>query len=921
MPRGPASRRRAASLIGRNAEVSALDSLVDALRRGESRSLVIRGEAGVGKTALLEHLTKRAADCRVIRFTAVQSEMELAFAALHQICTPLLDEIDALPVPQRDALWVTFGLEEGPVPDRFLVGLAALGVLAEVAEKRPLLCLVDDEQWLDRASAEVLAFVARRLGMEGVGLVFSARVPTDELNGLQQLVVEGLRDEDARALLEMALTGPLDRQVRERVIAETGGNPLALLELPRGVTPAQLAGGFALPAALALSGTIEKTFQRRIRPLGADTRRLLLLAAAEPLGDPMLLWQAAGKLRIDRASANPAVTAGLVEFGAKVTFGHPLIRSAVYQSASVHEREEAHALLAEVTDPVHEPDRRAWHRAQATSRPVEEVAGELERSADRAQARGGFAAAAAFLERAAVLTPDPAKRSARALAAAQAKVQAGALDAGLDLLAMAEAGPLGELGRARADVMRAQVAWLTGRGRDAPPLVLKAAKRLEPIAPDLARATYVDAIIAAGAAGRFAAPGGSILDVASQVSPVSGPGPTAFDLLLDGLAAQYVRGYSASVPILRSALTAFLDDMPPGQELRGIPLALMVSSILWDDDACMVISERWVRFCRQTGALSDLLLALSFRTYILLFSGDLSGAASLVEEVRAATDATGINFEPTAAMSYYAYRGDEAESAPFIEASVSEALDRREGNRLAVALWASALLNNGLRRYEDALAAAQQATSPLDVIYPQWALAELIEAAVRTGAPAAATDAYRQLAEMAAATASDWALGLKARSQALLTDGKEAEGFYEASIEHLGRTRMRAELARAHLLYGEWLRRQRRRVDARDQLRTALEMFEAMEMKGFSERARLELRATGETARKRILSSQSQLTAQEMQVAKLAGEGLSNPEIGARLYISPRTVQYHLSKVFTKLDITSRAQLERVLTQREQAFG
>jgi DNA-binding CsgD family transcriptional regulator len=891
-----------------------LDSFLEALRRGESRSLVIRGEAGVGKTALLEYLAGRAADGRVIGVTAVQSEMELAFAALHQLCAPILDELEGLPAPQREALRITFGLHDGPVPDRFLVGLAVLSVLAEAAADRPLVCVVDDAQWLDRASAQVLAFVARRLGMESVGLVFAARVSAEELAGLPQLVIEGLKGPDARALLDRVLTGPVDIRVREEIIAETGGNPLALVELPRGLTPGELAGGFGLPGVLALPGRIEETFQRRISALPADTRRLLLLAAAEPLGEPLLVWRAADNLGIDREAANPAVDAGLVLFGARVRFRHPLVRSAVYRLASAHERQEAHRALAEVTDPVRDPDRRAWHRAQAAPGPEEDVAAELERSAGRAQARGGFAAAAAFLERAAVLTPDLAKRSARALAAAQAKVQAGALDAGLDLLAMAEAGPLGELERARADLVRAQIAWLTGRSRDAPLLVLNAAKRLEPIAPDLARATYVDAIIAAGSAGRFAAPGGSILDVARQVSPVSGHEPTAFDLLLNGMAAQYVQGYTASVPILRGALNAFF-DMPAGQEPRGLPLTLMVSSILWDDEACTAVSERWARFCRDAGALSDLLLALSFRTHVLLFAGDLSGAASLVEEVRTATDATGINFQPIGAIALAAFRGNEAEASPFIEANVSQALHRREGNRLAVATWASAVLNNGLGRYQDALAAAQQATDPLDVIHPYWALAELIEAAVRSGTRAAATDAYRRLAEMATATASDWALGVEARSRALLADDDDAEHFYREAIEHLGRTRMRAELARARLLYGEWLRRQRRAGHAREQLRTALGMLEAMGMEGFSERARRELRATGETrARKGSFSSRSELTVQEAQVAKLAREGLSNPEIGARLYISSRTAEYHLSKVFTKLNITSRVQLEHALT-------
>ena len=903
-------------LVDRDAECGELDSLLRALRRGESGSLVIRGEAGVGKTALLEYLTQRAADCRVISVTAVQWEVELAFAALHQLCVPILDGLEVLPAPQRKALRITLGLHDDPVPDRFLVGLAVLSVLAEAAADRPLVCVVDDAQWLDRASAQVLAFVARRLGMESVGLVFAARDPAEELTGLPQLVIEGLTGPDARALLDMVLTGPVDTQVREEIIAETGGNPLALVELPRGLTPGELAGGFGLPGALALPGRIEQTFQRRISALPADTRRLLLLAAAEPLGEPLLVWRAADNLGIDREAANPAVDAGLVVFGARVRFRHPLVRSAVYRLASAHERQEAHRALAEVTDPVRDPDRRAWHRAQATPGPEEDVAAELERSAGRAQARGGFAAAAAFLERAAVLTPDPAKRSARALAAAQAKVQAGAVDAGRDLLAMAEAGPLGEFERARADLVRAQIAYVTRRFSDAAPLLLNAAKRLEPIVPDLARATYVDALLAAGFAGRFAARGGSFLDVVREVSPFSGQEPTAFDLLLDGLTAQYIQGYTASIPLLRSALNAFRGDMPAGQELRGNPLATMVCGYLWDDDAYEAISERWARFCREAGALSDLPVALNTRALILLFAGDLPSAASLVEEVRAATDATGIDIYPVGAVCLAAFQGHEAEASPYIEANVSEALRRREGVRLAVATWASAVLNNGLGRYQDALAAAQVASeSAREEWYPRWVLAELIEAAVRTGTPAAATDAYRRLAEMAEATASDWALGLQARSRALLTEGGEAEEFYQESIEHLGRTRIRAELARAHLVYGEWLRRQRRPGDAREQLRTALDMLEAMGMEGFSERARRELWATGETrTRKRSVTRQSALTVQEAQVAKLASEGLSNPEIGVRLYISARTAEYHLSKVFIKLNITSRIQLEGVLT-------
>jgi hypothetical protein len=585
------------------------------------------------------------------------------------------------------------GLHEGPVPDRFLVGLAVLSVLAEAAEHRPLVCLVDDAQWLERASAQVLAFMARRLGMESVGLVFSARVPAGELIGLPQLVIGGLRGQDARALLETVLAGPVDIQVREEIIAETGGNPLALLELPRGLTPAQLAGGLGLPGALALSGRIEETFERRVSALPAGARRLLLLAAAEPLGEPLLVWHAADELGIDRAAADPAVDAGLVEFGGTVRFRHPLVHSAVYHSASERERREPHRALAEVTDAVSDPDRRAWHRAQATPGPDEAVAAELERSAGRAQARGGFAAASAFLERAAVLTPEPAKRTMRALAAAQTKVQAGALDAGLEVLAVPEAEPLGELERARADLVRAQVVWVTKRGSDAPLLLLKAAKRLEPIAPDPARATYVDAFMAAGFAGRFAAPGGSMVDVARQVSAASGHASTASDLLLDGLTANFVREYAASVPILRSALSALRGEMSADQALRGMPVALQVSAPSWDDDAGEALSARWAKSCREAGALSDLPIALNLRAHILLFAGDFAGAASLVEEVRAATDAMGIDFEPDGAMGLAAFRGREAEASPLLEANESEALLRGEQHEMASAVLFSSVLS------------------------------------------------------------------------------------------------------------------------------------------------------------------------------------------------------------------------------------
>ena len=510
-------------LTGRRAECVVLDRLMAAVRTGESRALVVHGEPGVGKTALLQYLAGQASGCRVAPAGGVQSEMELAFAVLHQLCAPMLDRLERLPAPQRDALRTAFGLSAGPAPDRFLIGLAALGLLSEVAGDRPLVCIVDDEQWLDSASAQVLAFVARRLGAESVGLVFGARVPTGDLAGLPELVVRGLREDDARALLDSALTGPMDRRVRDQVIAEAHGNPLALLELPRGGTAAELAGGFGLPGTISLSGSIEESFRRRIEALPAGTRRLLLLAAADPTGDPALVRRAARRLGVGAEAAGPAVEAGLAEFGVRVRFRHPLVRSVVYRSAPGQERQLAHAALAEVSDPELDPDRRAWHRAQAAPGPDEDVAGELERSAGRAQARGGLAAAAAFLERAVMLTPDPARRAGRALAAANTKVQAGAFDAAQDLLAAAGAGPLSEFEQARVDLLRAQLAFVTNRGGDAPLLLVKAARRLEPVDAGLARATYLDALTASTLAGRLARPGGHTLEVARAASAAPRP--------------------------------------------------------------------------------------------------------------------------------------------------------------------------------------------------------------------------------------------------------------------------------------------------------------------------------------------------------------------------------------------------------------
>jgi DNA-binding CsgD family transcriptional regulator len=902
-------------LHDRRSERDALGRLLETVRGGQSRVLVVSGEAGVGKTALLESAIESASGFRVARAVGVESEMELAFAALQQLCAPMLDRLDRLPAPQRDALAVAFGLSAGNPPDRFLVGLAVLSLLAEVAGEQPLLCIVDDTQWLDRVSVQALVFVARRLFAEPVALVFSTRDHGDELEGLPVLVVDGLPDSDARALLGSALRGPLDERVRERLVAETRGNPLALLELPRALTPAELAGGFGLPNAPGLSGRIEDSFRRRFARLPAETRRLLLVAAAEPAGDPVLVWRAAGRLGIGVQAA--AETDGLLAIGASVTFRHPLVRSSVYHAASPEEKQAVHRALGDATDPEVDPDHRAWHLAQATPGPDEDVAAELERSAGRAQARGGLAAAAAFLERAAALTPEPSLRARRALAAAQASHQAGAFDAALRLVALAESGPLNELQGAQVDLLRGQIAFALSAGSDAPPLLLKAAKRFEPLDERLARETYLDALIAASFTGRLAS-AGSLLEIARavrEVPPAPQP-PRASDLLLDGLALLITEGYAAAAPTLKGAVNAFRDkDISAGEEHRWLWLAVHVAVALWDDEALDALSARSVQLARDTGALSVLPFALTRRSGLHVLTGDLAMASSLVNEVAAINDATGASLAPYAAVTLAAFQGRGAETAQQIEADTRELVRRGEGQGLRLIHWMTAVLYNGLGRYEQALAAAQQAAEDTPDVPVGGVELELIEAAVRTGKADLAADALARASEIATASGTDWALGVEARSRALLTEGEAAEAVYREAIEALERTRIRVDLARAHLLYGEWLRRKRRRLDAREQLRTAHRLFTEFGMEAFAERARIELQATGEHPRKRTIETRDDLTPQEAQISRLAADGATNREIAAQLFISPSTVDYHLRKAFRKLGVKSRNQLTQHLPQ------
>jgi DNA-binding CsgD family transcriptional regulator len=902
--------RPSSGLLDRVGERDVLERLVAGVRAGQSRVLVLRGEAGVGKTALLRHLSATAEGCRIARAAGVESEMELAFAGLHALCAHMLGRLGHLPDPQRDALNTAFGLSAGPPPDRFLVGLAVLSLLADVAEEEPLICIVDDAQWLDRVSAQTLAFVARRLLAERVGLVFSLRDSGDGdvLEGLPELLVEGLADADARALLEFAVPGPVDARVRRRILDETRGNPLALMELPRGLTPAELAGGFGLRDARPVASRIEHTFLERVHALPRDTQLLLLTAAAEPLGDMSLLWHAAERLGIGLDAGRPAEAAGLIELGLSVRFSHPLVRSAVYRAADPGDRRDAHRALAEVTDPDSDPDRRAWHRAHATATPDEAVAAEMARSADRAQRRGGLAAAAAFLQRAAELTPDPAVRVERSLDAAQAKLDVADVASASALLGATELGPAGELQRARLERLGAQIAFASRRGRDAPPLLLEAARRLEPLDAAMAAETYLEAIASAMYAGRLGSGPGEreVAEAARASNRVQGPSAAA--ALLDALTTRYTEGFVAGVAPLSQALRAFGEPDGGGQDRRWLWLACRLAQDLWDDELWHALATHGVRLARDTGALSLLPVMANYLAAFNVHSGDFATAEALIHEVDAITHATGLPPLKYATCMLAACRGDHAQ--PLFDDAWRNGMERGEGSGLGLLKWLTALMQNAHGRYGEALADARQACEYEDVMSYGWALVELIEAGVHGGRPDEAAAALDRLSERTRASGTEWALGIEARCRGLVSDD---ESLYRESIERLARSRAAVELARSRLLYGEWLRRENRRTDARELLRAAHESFRHMGAEAFAERARRELVATGETVRPITADTRDALTPQEVQVARLARDGHTNPEIGAQLFISPRTVEYHLHKVFRKLDVNSRRELRAAL--------
>ncbi|MFJ4833704.1 AAA family ATPase [Streptomyces sp. NPDC088747] len=910
-------------LRGRRGERGALDQVIAGALAGQGQVLVLRGEAGVGKSALVEYLVESAAGCQVLRAVGVESEMELAFAGLHQLCAPLMGNLDRIPGPQRAALSVAFGLSAGSAPDRFLVGLAVLSLLADASEEQPTVCVVDDAQWLDQVSAQTLAFVARRLLAERVALVFVVRTATsaeagDHFGGLRELVVHGLHDDDARALLESVVPGRLDENVRDRIVSETRGNPLALLELTRGLSAAELAGGFGRPDARPLASQIEESYLRRIGALPAAAQRLLLAAAAEPLGDAPLLRRVAERLDIASDAAAAVEAAGLVEFGTRVRFRHPLVRSAAYRGADPTVRRDVHRALAEATDSVFDSDRQAWHRAHAAVDPDEALAEELERSAGRAQARGGIAAAAAFLRRATELTPDSERRATRAAAAAQAAFAAGSPDAALELLAAAQLSRLDEVQRARQAWLRAQIVFARRRGGEALPLLLDAADRLAKVDGTQAREAYLDAIGSAVFAGRLPehADVREVAEAARTAPPAAGP-PRPSDLLLDGLVTWFADGCAEGAPRLRAALEAFTRVSADGDDaMRWLWLTWLAAGDMWDDETWHELTTHAVRSARETGALNFLPVALGYRAAMYVHAGDFGLASMLIGEADSIIEVTGYSPMSYPALLLMAWSGDPRAEA-VIQGGIGEASSWGEGRAIGLGHYLLTVLYNGVGQYQSALTHGELAMEYEDMSVVGFAFAEVVESATRSGVPAAAVAALRRLEERAGASGTEWALGVLARSRALLCEGPAADRLYREAIERLERSRIAVQLARTHLLYGEWLRREGRRVDAREHLRTAHEMLQGFGAVAFAERARRELVATGETLRPRpvdVGGVREVLTAQEGQIARLAADGMTNSEIGAALFISPRTVEWHLSKVFTKLDVKSRNKLRAALS-------
>lgn len=899
------------ALLDRQAERAAIDQVLDRVRSGFSGTLLLRGGPGVGKTTLLWYAMQAAQDMRISTITGVESEISMGYAGLHQLLLPFLPLLDALPPPQRRALRVAFGQEPGSPPERFLVGLATLTLLSRAAAGQPLLCVVDDIHWLDPESMHVLAFVARRLYADRAGFIGANNelVPVQAGEGLPTITVDGLPDDAARELLSSVTGGALSAHAVDRVLAETRNNPLALVELGTAYTDHEISGRAALPEPLPLGQRLQQHFLRIVRGMPSDAQEFTLLAAADQEGERDHLWRAATRAGIDPdAASSETAWAGVLEFsGNSVRFRTPLLRSAVYHGANAAQRRRAHHMLGETCD----SELRSWHLASAAILPDEELAADLQRTAERAAARGGYAGRAALLRRSATLTPQDGRRAEREVALAEAMLMAGDPAGAQTVLDVAAPRLTTAPARGKAERLGGAIRFAQG---DAAAAARSLASAAHAFADDdrLARDTMLGALEAAVWSGPVLAR--EIAVQARAFPPVSGPSASVSDLLLEGYSARFTLGYEACVQPFRAAVTALLaDDADPAVALRWFPLGTAAAVSLWDDKATSDLSHRWVNTARAAGAFSSLPVALAFQAVSDAMTGKFREAdTSWATMLELLTDSHGLGVLGVNSRSngvLLAYRGNLTEARENGLAQVRESTDRGQGWWADIGRYIAAMADLFGGNYAAATSSALTVFENDSVCTTVWTLPELIEAAFRAGERGVADTAYETLSGRALAAGTPWALGLRARCAALLAEGADAEDAYRESISHLERSQMAVDLARAHLLYGQWLRRAKRHRGARTELRTAHDMFDRMGAERFADLAAAELRAAGEHTGPRTQQTAIHLTPQESRIADLVVAGASNGEIAAQLFLSPSTVDYHLRKVFRKLNVTSRTQL------------
>jgi DNA-binding CsgD family transcriptional regulator/tetratricopeptide (TPR) repeat protein len=893
-------------LIGRDPEVAELRRLLDAAADGRGGSLTLLGEPGIGKSAVLDAATTRLDGWRVLRATGSEFESDVPYSALHQLCAPVLDRLAGLPRPQRLALEAVFGVG-GVGPDPLLVGIAVLGLLLGPDRgPQPVCCVVDDVQWVDACSRRVLAFVARRIAAEPVAVVFAARTAdaVPDLGDLPRLELGGLSDVDAAELLRRTGRTGLDDEVRDRVVAEARGNPLVLLELE--------VGPWGLPAdgdrrpGRALDAVADQ-FARRVEALPGPTRQLVGLAAVEPVGDLAILRRAATLLGLDVDRFDAAEEAGLVELGPRLRFRHPLVRAGAYRSTAPGWRRRAHAALAEATDPARDPDRCAWHRAHAVTGVDERVAEQLAASADRARSRGGWAAAAAMLDRAVELTPDPSRQGDRLLAAARMRLSAGEPGAARALVDQAERRPLAGSAPGEARLLRALVDFHVGRSLESTSALVDAAAGLP---PDRARETYLEAFASAMWVDRQ--PGGLrrlALRIRERV-PVRTP-PRPLDLLLDALLEQALRPAGEAVPAMLRAVrevraAASVSDAGPW----WMELAFQMAMDLHDVDAAHDISSRQVELARRQGAYAVLPQALRYHAVGLTALGRFAEATAAFGEARVIDEAAGTLNLAFAELIHLAWRGDR-DGFDELTALVRKRIGRAE---VVTEYYATAVLANGLGEYDTALQTALTATAELEGgSYVVWHLdLELVEAAARAGRPEVAGAALARIGARAQAHPANWPVAAHLLARALLEPGDPADELYREAIDRLAETGARVFLARARLVYGEWLRRNRRRAEARVELRAAQRVFAGTGARAFADRAGRELSATGEHLARGDAHPLDALTAQERLIVTRVATGATSKEVAVTLFLSPRTIDAHLRNIYRKLGVSSRRQLRDV---------